>query len=514
MKPFDLEKYYHMLVIGNTGSGKTYFIERFLEQKYREGYKIIKLGEEQNMEGLGFTQITDNPQHLKYIKKMGFSDIVKPIPVEYYHPLVSSVPKDIPKMFELYTLSVKDTIGDATFLTILSQGQMSDATLTAISENVRKLEDDDSFPMLPVKIMGASDKKVQDLEGFNGTHVMFFADISRSIPSTTRILIKLKDVGMMASHKFEHNIHKKMKEILANNKITIFSTHWLQDQRIKNALNYYLLRLIADLNERKVIVFIDDAWLLFPNVRSRTDDSQKYLARNMMTLAKRIRKRGVRLVLGTQKPTDLYDKITQEIKLRVVFNVQLSISDIKEQFPGIKDMEADILANLPPRRFIVLGMQRFFNRPRGYAVNIRETMHIKDPLEEKAILNKIGTKPSQHYIDELKNDWEQTYNKIKETIDLESFKAKKTTKKKKKTEANPLSTGIPPKEARDIFRKGKPVKEEPKLPNTVKQQTIKEDKTTKVEKKKRKTSKPKDNSNEKIKKAALFLKMLKKNSSV
>jgi hypothetical protein len=220
-------------------------------------------------------------------------------------------------------------------------------------------------------------------------------------------------LGLFASADFALNIDKNLSKIMKDDSITVFSTKWLEESEIACSLNYYLLQLVINNvhPDKKTLIIVDDAWRLFPSKRNQETEAQSRLAMTMVKLIKWVRKRGAYIIAVAQKPDDIYDRILNEMSVKICFQMDLDKAELKAQLPSAEAIDLEIIPKLKKRHWIVLGYDKVRNPFRGFQCYVRETQHVT-AANQQELLSKIGFKDAISEKLLLASNWQRTTDMI------------------------------------------------------------------------------------------------------
>lgn len=436
----------HAGIFGSTGTGKTMLAELICEIEYiNNGKKIIDLTNNRYIEAVSFMRPTRIPKFRRNLaitrskcneKSQRFL-IPRAFPTEIYHPIIGDLPKKLPPNIKLYTLPV-DFFAYEDVLRVLTNDSLGDAAYVSLTQQIEKIKRDESFSMIPVKIIESLEQKTLKTMGFRDTPMYFFFDPSSSASSANRPLLKMKNLGVISSQNFPLVLdNQKMRNILLDrNTITAFTTRFI-DQRynkIKLAINLYLLNKIREISKGvgRTIVYIREARELFPNPRF-TDKALKVLAEQAESMAKDCRKAGIQLLLDTQQTNDLPDGVLDQIKLKFIFRHGNRESDIMEMFRGSPSLDNSRVKHIRRLRDFRYYISSAFvsisvNPYPGRTMYFKLSDHLEQDEDELGYISKVVPKSewfdTAPKIDALADDWKQTSDKISGKFDFRRMKEK------------------------------------------------------------------------------------------
>ena len=416
----------HCGIFGTTNTGKSTVSELICELMYHKGYKIIDLANDRTLEACGFMRPTRKAVFRNFMKNnLPKDQQPKAIPLNIYHPLVTTIPKRLPPCFNLYTLPL-DFFSYENILRIITNDSMSDPSYVSLSEEIDSISKSDSFPAISSKIYGTLNKKILKTKGMN-VDLFFPYDSTMSGMSASRPLIKAKSLGLFSSNDFDQTLSdKRILEMLKDRKhITAFSNRFM-NQKFKNfklAQNLYILMKIRDLAKKSggnILVYIREARTLFPN-RKKGDKASKVLCDEAEDMIKECRKSGVKLLLDTQEPDDLQDGVISQVSTQIIHRIDRKESDILETFkgsPGLRNRNTiKAIKTLPDHRFFISHPGVPENPLSGYKLKFKFTDHLEKNEDELRLISKTEPKETWYNTSEnlelLRENWLKTAQKYK-----------------------------------------------------------------------------------------------------
>ena len=150
----------HVLILGQTGHGKTLAKERIVEEYHKKGFVIVIIeNEKANLEA-GFCAFKPSAKyHLDALRFQGEKPSKKEIKI--YHPNIN-IPtfKKVPEM-NIWTMNIKKF--DRLLTSFVFENATETSSLSILNNFIRKLKSDEGFFDLIMKIKKSSLKKPKDL---------------------------------------------------------------------------------------------------------------------------------------------------------------------------------------------------------------------------------------------------------------------------------------------------------------------------------------------------------------
>lgn len=294
----------HGLISGATGTGKTKTLSMIAEQLSEAGVPTLLMDIKGDLSGLAMPG-TAAPAIGERHAKIGTEWSPSPYPVEF--------------------LTLLDAPGVRLRATVLEFGPSLFSRLLGLNETqsslvalVFKFCDDKRLPLLDLKDF----KKV--LEYITGDAKANVAAEYGTVPTASAglILRKLIELESQGGERFfsepsfdvadlcrtvdEFGVISILRLADMQDRPKLFSTFMLQ----LLAELYAVLPEVGDLEKPKLVIFIDEAHLIFA-------DAEKPLLEQIETVIKLIRSKGVGIFFCTQLPTDIPDDVLGQLGLKV-----------------------------------------------------------------------------------------------------------------------------------------------------------------------------------------------------
>jgi uncharacterized protein len=294
----------HGLISGATGTGKTKTLQMIAEQLSEAGVPTLLMDIKGDLSGLAMPG-TPAPATTERHAKIGADWSPSAYPVEF--------------------LTLSDEPGARLRATVLEFGPLLFSRMLGLNETqsslvalVYKFCDDKHLPLLDLKDF----KKV--LEYITGEAKPNVTAEYGLVPTTSISLIlrKLIELEQEGAAEFFGEPSFEMPDLLRvvdgfgaisilrltdmQNRPKLFSSFMLQ----MLAELYATLPEVGDLEKPKLVLFIDEAHLIF-------DDAEKALLDEIETVIKLIRSKGVGIFFCTQLPTDIPEAVLSQLGMKV-----------------------------------------------------------------------------------------------------------------------------------------------------------------------------------------------------
>jgi DNA helicase HerA-like ATPase len=296
----------HGLVAGATGSGKTKTLQVLAEQLSLAGVPSLVLDMKGDISGLATSGVlTDKIQERSKILGLEYKPQNFPVELLSLSPNIKGVPvratiKDFGPLLFSRLLELNDT--QSGVVTILFEYANDNQLLLIDLNDFKSLL---KFSQADIgqqqiekqygKVSGASIstimRKIIELESQGGEH--FFGEPALDVRDLLRIN---QDKGLISI----------LRVMDMQDKPYLFSTFMV---KLLSDL-YRLLPECGDLDKPKLVLFIDEAHLIFNN-------ANKNLLNLMDTIVKLIRSKGVGLVFCTQTPKDIPENILSQLGFKI-----------------------------------------------------------------------------------------------------------------------------------------------------------------------------------------------------
>lgn len=295
----------HGLIAGATGTGKTKTLQLLLEELSRNGIPTLAMDIKGDLSGVAMPG-TLNDKIKERSAKIGIDWKAKGNPVEF---LTISNEKGA-------TLRATVTeFGPVLFSKIL---ELND-TQAGIISLIFKYADDKGLPLLDLKDL----KRLLQYcinEGKDEISAQYGAVSAASVNTISRKILEIEQQG---GERFFGEISFDIHDLIRVNDcnegyINILRLSDLQDR--PKLFSTFMLSLLAeiyatlpeagDLEKPKLVLFIDEAHLIFNNASSA-------LLQQIETIIKLIRSKGVGIFFVTQNPTDVPDAVLSQLGMKV-----------------------------------------------------------------------------------------------------------------------------------------------------------------------------------------------------
>lgn len=326
----------HGLISGATGTGKTKSLQLLCEQLFSSGVSVLAMDMKGDLSGL--SQVGElNSKVQERIDKMRLLWNSKSFPVEFLN---------ISNDLGVKLRSTVSEFGPVLFSKILNLND----TQTSVMSMIFKYCDDNGLLLIDLEDI----KKVLTYLTQDGRVEIqkIYGQIS---PATMNIIMRqIIQLEQQGAADFFGEPSFQVSDLL-NNKVNIFNVDKIQDKPM--LFSTFMLSLLAeiygtypevgDLEKPKLIIFIDEAHLIFDNATNE-------LKSQLETVIKLIRSKGVGIVFITQHPTDIPESILAQLSLKIQHALRAftpkdrkDIKLIADNFPITKEYDVeDVLTNL------------------------------------------------------------------------------------------------------------------------------------------------------------------------
>lgn len=294
----------HGLIAGATGTGKTKTLQSFAENLSDHGVPVLLMDIKGDLSGLAAAGIA-NDKITKRHEQIGIPFSAKKFPVELF---------SISNGNGTRLRATVSEFGPVLFSKIL---ELND-TQSGLVSLVFKWCDDEHMPLVDLKdfkkvlqyITNDGKQKVQEVYG----------NISASSISTIlRKVIELEQQGAeMFFGETSFDIHDLLRINDGQGMISIIKLTDIQDR--PKLFSTFMLSMLAeiyatlseagDLEKPKLVIFIDEAHLIF-------NEASKALLNQIETIIKLIRSKGVGIFFCTQNPADVPPAILGQLGMKV-----------------------------------------------------------------------------------------------------------------------------------------------------------------------------------------------------
>lgn len=296
----------HGLIAGATGTGKTKTIQRFAEALSEQGVNVLLMDIKGDVSGIAKPGI-DNPKITERMTAIG-----QPwTPTEY--------PTEL--------LTISDERGVRLRATVSEFGPVLLSKILELNQNqegavaiIFKYCDDKKWPLLDIKDFRAVLQHLADGEG----KAEIEANYGSISPATSGVIMrKLLELEQQGGGKFFGEKSFEVEDFLQRNaaghaSINILRLTDIQDR--PKLFSTFMLCLLAEVYNKfpeigdkgapKLVIFIDEAHLIFK-------EASPALLRQIETIIKLIRSKGVGIFFCTQAPTDIPDIILSQLGAKI-----------------------------------------------------------------------------------------------------------------------------------------------------------------------------------------------------
>lgn len=329
----------HGLIAGATGTGKTKSIQRFAESLSEQGVNVLLMDVKGDISGISKAGV-GNEKISERMKMIGSSWT----PCEY--------PTELMTISDEKGLRLRATVsefGPVLFSKILELNENQGGAVAIVF----KYCDDRKLPLLDIKDFRAALQYVTDGDGKKEVEQNYGA-VS---PATSGVIMrKLLELEIQGGDKFFGEKSFEVEDLLQKNNegkayINIIRLSDIQDR--PKLFSTFMLCLLAEIynkfpeigdkKEPKLVVFIDEAHLIFR-------EASNALLQQIETIIKLIRSKGVGIYFCTQAPTDIPDIILSQLGTKIQHALRAftakdrkDIKLVSENFPITEFYDTDQL---------------------------------------------------------------------------------------------------------------------------------------------------------------------------
>lgn len=295
----------HGLICGATGTGKTKTIQMFAELLSENNIPSLLMDIKGDLSGLAFAG-TSNEAITNRQEVIGMPFTPRPFPLELL------------KLSEDQGVQLRATVSEFGPTLLAKVLELNDTQESIISV-VFKYCDDQQLPLLDLKdlkkilsyLANEKNKEFEQQYGYLS---------ATSINSILRKVIALEQEG---AEQFFGEPSFDVADLLTTSKdgegkISILQLSSIQDKsRLFSSFMlcllaevYYTFPEVGDLDKPKLVIFIDEAHLLFKN-------SSKALLNQLEQIIRLIRSKGVGIFFCTQNPTDISETVLSQLGMKI-----------------------------------------------------------------------------------------------------------------------------------------------------------------------------------------------------
>ncbi len=434
----------HGLIAGATGTGKTKTLQNLAERLSEKGIPVLLMDVKGDLSGL--TQASDG--HPK---------------IDERHERIGS-PWD-GKAYPCELLTISDQAGTRLRATISEFGpvllskilELNDVQSGIISI-IFKYCDDNKLPLLDIKDFRKVLQWVSD-EGKEEIEKEYGRVSSSSVGAIMRALITIEEQGadlFFGETSFDVDDLLRLDE----NGMGYINILRLDDIQSKPKLfSTFMLCLLAEIystfpeqgdsGRPELVIFIDEAHLIF-------DEASKALLRQIETIVKLIRSKGVGLFFVTQNPTDVPEDVLSQLGMKIQHALRAftakdrkAIKLTAENYPITEHYEVDeLLTNLGIGEAIVTVLnEKGIPTPLAHTLLTAPSsrMDVISDKEKKEVLSQSKLMDKYDEVIDRESAYEMLNKKLeaaeelnKEEEEEKAEKKKTTTKKSSSKRKKPL----------------------------------------------------------------------------
>lgn len=252
-----------ILVVANTGYGKSLAVSSMAERYQEDGWTVIYLGDggkgEEEIFYSNFLPI--ERYHLDFLNKIGKP--IKTIPCKAYHAFTFNLPKHKISPYQIYTIGIKDLTRRE--LSMLAEVQSDTDSIRYLQEAIVNIPKTAGFYHLLHEIQSLIKPAKNSSGEIKPTDDNFYIKTGSSSAKNMSDIIGLfkpfRHDYFLAEQNCKYNLN--WKEILNDNKsIHFFSTKYIQDPKMQHfvilsALNQIIMH--KDLAKKPVLIVIPEA---------------------------------------------------------------------------------------------------------------------------------------------------------------------------------------------------------------------------------------------------------------
>lgn len=295
----------HGLIAGATGTGKTKSLQVMAEALSEKGVPVLLMDIKGDLSGLGQPS-EGHPKIDERMEKIG-------------HPWDNmAYPLELLSISEQEGVRMRATVSEFGPV-LISRILNLNETQSGIVSLIFKYCDDNQLPLLDLKDLKKTIQFITN-EGKEAVQAEYGRVSTASTGAILRKIIELEQQGaelFFGEKSFDTDDLLRIDEV-GRGMINILRLTDIQDR--PKLFSTFMLCLMAeiystfpeegDLDQPKLVIFIDEAHLLF-------EEASKALHDQIETMAKLIRSKGVGLFFCTQNPDDIPDDVLSQLGLKV-----------------------------------------------------------------------------------------------------------------------------------------------------------------------------------------------------
>ncbi|MBI2667620.1 hypothetical protein HYX17_02510 [Candidatus Woesearchaeota archaeon] len=256
-----------LLIIGQSGIGKTHAIERTIYSYWKEGFDILICSDVKGLMELGFMCFPDTIMKQYHRKRLNIQDN-KPesVSIRILHPFTFEIPNiKIPetRFFSFPILSIDDSAFNLLIET--SEDKSTRELLISARDSLKENEDLWSFMFnlshlieRKTQLEGSYEFRMPDPENFALSGVSL--GTIKNLDELVRIFNRFQRHMFLQESNSTLSLDWK-KEIFSDTSIKIFSTRYIKDQKTKDFFVLMLLNQLvehAHLSKKGILVVLDE----------------------------------------------------------------------------------------------------------------------------------------------------------------------------------------------------------------------------------------------------------------
>jgi len=463
-----------ILIVAQSGSGKSVTITQGLYTFYKAGYNIISLIDVKGLLELGFVGFEPQSKwHRRKLELQGMNPTK--LPVKIFHPYTKNIPShQIPEM-DFVFFSIQD-LGDSEF-DFLIESKEDNQTREILNSARDKLKDFETlwdFARLceeeterKIRQEGSQQIKLPDKKRFSLRGVSTAS--VKSVDQIYQVFERFQHNLFLMFHKFKYNLNLQ-RDVFSNREtVKIFTTRYIKDQKTRDFFTLMLInRIIEESNKSKypTLIIMDEIKGLLGGDSTR--EYKKILSREMARhLTESFRGRNISSISSSQSFSSIsktllksnaftrqfIGQVTGETDLQVLRTVfgyspdiiddvmTLDLSQFKIRgIPNYSFVDDPPVTSLvPPIGICEAGMKFDDYWKRNYPDKMRKYVDLKNEIEglkkqwsEEAY--KLAMEKAKKEIEQLERKKKEKEEKKQLKEEMERMKQQQRTEKKTELE--------------------------------------------------------------------------------
>jgi hypothetical protein len=338
----------HHLIIGTTGSTKTFAMERIMEEHKKNGTTIIHLANGKNDCEAGFCLFEPEKQyHLDLIKQQ--DEIPTSYQIKRYIPISQNIPHREIFESEIFSLDIKTL--DRIPISFLLEESSESSSINILNQTVSGLGKSAGIFDLLLSLKFGKKKQKRDLFSMSAG--------ASSVNMSTIInwLSRFRNNPLLMPHNFENNLDVS-KILNDNSHYHVLDLQYLQDIKLRDFIQLYVLNEIikaksAGKIKKPVMICIDEIRTLC-NANPLLDH-QKILSKLISNALSMARSLDITVISASQNYADIDSSVRQGFS-NLILGRTSALQDINaiSNIVGMDSQDRNQIFGLGHNQFILL----------------------------------------------------------------------------------------------------------------------------------------------------------------